>query len=186
MFTYDEKYKFTEEWFDPMISIWEQLFEKYEKENIKSVLEVGCFEGRATIFLCENILQEGTNYDIVDTFIYNNFTHNISHHPQINFNISKGYSQHVLPTLVEQNKQYDFIYIDASHRADDTFVDAYYAHKMLNKGGILIFDDFGWKDPNAPHAVNSPELGIRMFFSMYDNYYKLIMSGYQIGAEKIK
>ena len=111
MFTYDEKYKFTEEWFDPMISIWEQLFEKYEKENIKSVLEVGCFEGRATIFLCENILQEGTNYDIVDTFegtleesgmvgtaerlrednfIYNNFTHNISHHPQINFNISKN------------------------------------------------------------------------------------------------
>lgn len=206
MFTYDEKYKFTEQWFDPMIPAWEELF-SYHSGEIKNVLEVGCFEGRATIFVCENLLQEGANYDIVDTFegtleesgmvgaaerlqednfIYNNFTHNISHHPQINFNIFKGYSQNILPTLVQQDKKYDFIYIDASHRADDTFVDAYYAHKMLNKNGVLIFDDFGWKDPNAPHVVSSPELGIRMFFTVYDDCYKIVMSGYQLGAIKIK
>jgi len=206
MFTYDEKYKFTEQWFDPMIPAWEELF-GYHSGEIKNVLEVGCFEGRATIFVCENLLQEGANYDIVDTFegtldesgmvgaaerlkednfIYNNFTHNISYHPQINFNIFKGYSQNILPTLVQQDKKYDFIYIDASHRADDTFVDAYYAHKMLNKGGVLIFDDFGWKDPNAPHVVSSPELGVRMFFTVYDDYYKIVMSGYQLGALKIK
>lgn len=207
MFIYSEKYKFTEEWFDPMIPAWEQVFEQYEKEKIKNVLEVGCYEGRATIFLCEQILQKGVNYDIVDTFggtleesgmegtaerlltdnfIENNFQHNISFHPEINFNINKGYSQHILPTLVKQNKQYDFIYVDASHRADDTFVDAYYAHKMLKPGGLIIFDDFGWKDPNAPHIVSSPELGIRMFFSMYDNLYTPIMQGYQIGAIKNK
>ena len=205
MFVYSDKYKFTEEWFDPMIPTWEQVFEQYGKEKIKNVLEIGCYEGRATIFLCEKVLQEGVNYDIVDTFggtleesgmggtaerlkdedfIYNNFTHNISFHPHINFNINKGYSQHILPTLVEQDKQYDFIYVDASHRADDTFVDAYYAHKILKPGGLIIFDDFGWKDPNAPHPVSSPELGIRMFFLMYDNLYTLITQGYQIGAIK--
>ena len=205
MFIYSEKYKFTEEWFDPMIPTWEQVFEQYGKEKIKNVLEIGCYEGRATIFLCEKVLQEGVNYDIIDTFggtleesgmggiaerlkdedfIYNNFTHNISFHSHINFNINKGYSQHILPTLVEQDKQYDFIYVDASHRADDTFVDAYYAHKILKPGGLIIFDDFGWKDPNAPHPVSSPELGIRMFFSMYDNLYTLITQGYQIGAIK--
>ena len=205
MFIYSDKYKFTEEWFDPMIPTWEQVFEQYGKEKIKNVLEIGCYEGRATIFLCEKVLQEGVNYDIIDTFggtleesgmggtaerlkdedfIYNNFTHNISFHSHINFNINKGYSQHILPTLVEQDKQYDFIYVDASHRADDTFVDAYYAHKILKPGGLIIFDDFGWKDPNAPHPVSSPELGIRMFFSMYDNLYTLITQNYQIGAIK--
>ena len=205
MFEYSSKYKFTEEWFDHMIPTWEQVFENYDKEKIKNVLEIGCYEGRATIFLCEQVLQKGVNYDIVDTFggtleesgmggtakrlkienfIYNNFTHNISFHSHINFNINKGYSQHILPTLVEQDKQYDFIYVDASHRADDTFVDAYYAHKMLKPGGLIIFDDFVWKDPNAPHPVCSPELGIRMFFSMYDNLYTPIMQGYQIGAIK--
>ena len=207
MFEYSNKYKFTETWFDHMITTWEQVFENYGKEKIKNILEIGCYEGRATIFLCEKILQEGVNYDIIDTFggtleesgmegtakrlkkenfIYNNFTHNVSFHPHINFNINKGYSQHILPILVEQDKQYDFIYIDASHRADDTFVDAYYAHKMLKPGGLIIFDDFGWKDPNAPHPVSSPELGIRMFFSMYDNLYTLNMQGYQIGAIKNK
>jgi SAM-dependent methyltransferase len=209
MFTYPKKYKFTEKWFDPMIPNWENLFKQYKTNNppIKNVLEIGCYEGRATIFLCENVLEENVNYDIVDTFggtleesgmtgtakrlgkddfIYKNFTHNISFHPQINFNINRGFSQNILPDLVQQDKKYDFIYIDASHRADDTFVDAYYAHKMLNPGGLIIFDDFMWKDPNQPHIINSPELGIRMFFTMYDQDYQAVMQGYQIGVIKNK
>lgn len=210
MYSYADKYKFTEKWFDPMIPHWENLFKHYKTHNppIKNVLEIGCYEGRATIFLCENVLEENTNYDVVDTFggtleesgmarsaelfkedddfIYKNFTHNISFHPQINFNINRGFSQSILPNLAQQGKKYDFIYIDASHNSDDTFVDAYYAHKMLNPGGLIIFDDFKWKDPNQPHPVNSPELGIRMFFTMYDENYQVVMQGYQAGAIKNK
>ncbi len=63
-------------------------------------------------------------------------------------------------------------------------MDAYYAHKMLNPKGVLIFDDFGWKDPNQPHPVNSPELGIQLFFNMYENLYNIILQGYQIAAIK--
>jgi hypothetical protein len=206
MFVYDKKYKFTETWFDPMIPVWTEIFESRKETKIKSVLEIGSYEGRATVFLCSNVLDPKTKYDIVDTFggsleesgmsgtaerlsnndfIYENFMHNTSFHPDIDFNIHRGISQHILPTLVESNKKYDLIYIDASHEADDTFVDAYYAHKMLNKGGMLIFDDFGWKDPNRPHPLHSPELGIRMFFSMYENDYQLIGQGYQVYAEKI-
>jgi SAM-dependent methyltransferase len=210
MFIYDKKYRFTEQWFDPMIPIWEGVFEDYKhlygEDKIKSVLEIGCFEGRATVFLCNQILNPGTNYDIVDTFggtlveqgmrhtskrldenenyLYDTFTHNISFHSDINFNIHRGYSQHVLPTLVEQNKKYDFIYIDASHRSDDTYVDAYFAHKMLNPDGIIIFDDFSWKDPNSTHPVDSPELGIRMFLTLYSDLYEVFLNGYQIGIKR--
>ena len=207
MFTYDEKYKFTETWFDPMIPNWEQVFENRKDKPVKRVLEIGSYEGRATVYLCSQILKPGTQYDVVDTFggslkeagmvgiaerlekedfIYNNFKHNIEHHPEIEFDIHRGYSQHILPVLVEEERKYDVIYIDASHEADDTFVDAYYAHQMLNVGGLLIFDDFGWKDPQRSHPLNSPELGIRMFFSMYENYYSLIGQGYQVYVEKIK
>tara|TARA_R110001632_G_scaffold31994_1_gene83177 strand:+ start:58 stop:696 length:639 start_codon:yes stop_codon:yes gene_type:complete len=207
MFEYNNKYKFTEKWFDPMIPNWENLFKSRNGKNISSVLEVGSYEGRATIFLCSEILKSGTKYDIVDSFggsleesgmsgtkerlqendfIYENFKHNINFHSDINFNIHRGLSQNILPLLVKEKNTYDLIYIDASHEADDTFVDAYYAHKMLNEGGVLIFDDFGWKDPNRTHPLHSPELGIRMFFSMYEDSYKLIGQGYQVYAEKIK
>lgn len=205
MFTYSEKYKFTEKWFDNSISTWEEIFKAFKGKEIKDVLEVGCYEGRATIFLAEKVLGKNVSYDVVDTFggsleesgmsgtanrlaqedfIFNNFMHNTAYHPQINFNTYRGYSQYILPTLTKQGRQYDFIYIDASHRSDDTFVDAYYAHKMLKKEGILIFDDFGWKDPSQPDPVSSPELGIRSFFTMYEKEYQIFMSGYQIGATK--
>lgn len=207
MFTYDSKYKFTETWFDPMLPIWIDIFNNRKEKQINSVLEIGSYEGRATVFLCSEVLSPGAVYHVVDTFggslqevgmkgtadrlkkddfIYENFQHNISFHSDINFQIYRGLSQNILPTLVEANNRYDLIYIDASHEADDTFVDAYYAHKMLNEGGLLIFDDFGWKDPTRQHPLHSPELGIRMFFSMYENSYQLIEQGYQVYAEKIK
>jgi predicted O-methyltransferase YrrM len=205
---YDDKFRFTETWFDIAIPAWEQLLIPI-KHNITNILEVGCFEGRATVWICENILTDTTikyNYDIVDTFggslnesgmegtkerlendnfIENNFNHNISFFDNVDFQIHKGYSQNILPTF-PQTEKYDLIYIDASHRADDTFVDAYYAHKMLKPYGILIFDDYGWKDPANLHQVNSPQLGIEVFGTMYDDYYNVILHGYQIGFQKIK
>jgi len=206
MFEYNKDQKYTEKWFDRMIPIWEKLFTQYISPiGIKNVLEIGCYEGRATSFVCEKFLQKGTNYDVVDTFggtleesgmsgtadrlekddfIYNNFKHNVSFYPDINFNIYREYSQYALPKLEKKGNKYDFIYIDASHRADDTFIDAYYAHKMLNSKGLLIFDDFGWKDPKQPHPVNSPELGIRLFLTMYENLYDIAYQGYQIGIIK--
>ena len=209
-YTYNEKYKFTEKWFDGMIPAWTQLFDEHRKHcGMDNVLEIGCYEGRATIWLCENVLTDTDktyHYDIIDTFggslnesgmngtkerleqenfIENNFKHNISFFPEINFNIYKGVSQILLPAFKSKEK-YDFIYIDASHRADDTFVDAYYAHKMLKVGGIIIFDDYGWKDPKNLHPANSPQLGIEIFNTIYDEFYKLIFSGYQVGFQKIK
>jgi SAM-dependent methyltransferase len=209
-FIYSDKYKFTETWFDMAIPTWEQLFKEYENKvgKINNVLEIGCFEGRATIWLCENVLNkenETYDYDIVDTFggseiesgmeramsflgkdknnIENNFRHNISFFDNINFNIHKGISQNVLPTFPLVPK-YDFIYIDASHKADDTFVDAYYAHKMLKPNGLLVFDDYGWKDPENIHINNSPQAGIDVFKGLYNTEYQQVLNGHQVGFLK--
>ena len=205
-FTYDDKYKFNEKWFDGMIPGWYQIFDhvKQEKE-IKDVLEVGCYEGRASVFVLENYLGKGDTYTVVDTFggtleehgmkgtaerlkesdfIYDNFSHNISFFPDIDFTTYRDRSEYRLPKLVEEGKTYDFIYIDASHRADDTLVDAYYAHKMLRPGGLLIFDDFGWKSKSDDRLVASPEFGIRAFVSMYEEDYTVIGHGYQLALVK--
>lgn len=195
-----KQYRFTTNWFDDVAKpMWEQLFKQVTVP--KKILEIGCYEGKATTWLCDNVLSgDDIEYHVIDTFegslnesgmrpienwlsndisyIENNFKHNISYHNNINFKILKGFSQLILPTLPLE-ETYDFVYIDASHRADDTFVDAYYANKMLKSGGILIFDDFGWKDPKNMHPVNSPQLAVEVFNTMYGDYYSVIFYGYQ-------
>lgn len=202
----EREYKFTANWFDDVAKpVWEQLFKQAPMP--KKILEVGCYEGKASTWMCDNVLSgDNIEYHVIDTFggtlneagmkpieallaqdeshIEKNFRHNISYHPNIKFTIHRGYSQKVLPNM-PMEETYDFIYIDASHKSDDTFVDAYYCHRMLKVGGILIFDDFAWKDPNAPHEVDSPEFGVRVFCQLYSNQYRVIFSGYQIGLQKM-
>lgn len=208
---YNKKYKFNEFWFDGMIPQWDHLFSVLKEKdafNPVDILEIGSYEGRATVWLCENVLNDTSikyNYDIIDTFggseegqgmrktkerlknnensIEENFKHNISFFKHINFYIHKGYSQKILPTFGDEEK-YDFIYVDASHRSDDTLVDGYFAHKLLKKGGVIIFDDFGWKHPDNDHLVYSPETGISTFFGFYEGLYRILFKGYQVGAQK--
>ncbi len=45
-------------------------------------------------------------------------------------------------TLVQSKQEWDMIYMDASHKSDDTLLDAMLAWKGLRKSGLLIFDDY--------------------------------------------
>jgi hypothetical protein len=56
---------------------------------------------------------------------------------------------------------------------------------LLKKGGVLIFDDYGWKDPKDLHPVNSPQLGIEVFNTMYDKEFQLVFKGYQVVFTKL-
>lgn len=196
---YDKKYKFNEAWFDPFAKNWNKIF-KHTNCKFDNVLEIGCYEGRATIWLAENHLKPGCNYTVIDTFggteieggmertmknfeekgnfIEDNFKHNISFHKEINWNIIKGYSQIELAKL-ELKPTYDFIYIDGSHKADDTFVDAYYAHRLLKDGGLLIFDDYLWGLEDVKEKGNnwSPHLGIKAFLALYEREYQDLTPG---------
>ena len=94
-------YKFTEKWFDIAIPIWTELFKQCPSPT--SILEIGCYEGRATTWLCDNVIKGNRiDYDVIDTFegsleeygmeqtkelleksnfIEDNFRHNISFQP---------------------------------------------------------------------------------------------------------
>lgn len=207
----NKNYKFTDDWFSHNIPTWDKLLDVHIKQNkrqINSVLEIGCYEGKASMYLADNWLKKGTKYQVVDTFqgsesesgmkrhidklkededfIYKNFVNNVEQHPDIEWKVLRGVSQCALPILWAEGNTYDLIYIDASHKSDDTFVDAWFAHRMLNEGGIMIFDDFMWKDEANPNDLNhSPQFGIEAFIELNALYYNLLFQGYQIGLYRL-
>ena len=193
------------DWFSGNIPVWEQVFSQSEltgKDNL-TFLEIGCFEGRATNYILDNILTgENSVIHVVDTFqgstneigmsasdidlglnnLYDKFTHNISHHSD-KVIIHQGYSSNILKKEFEDN-MFDFIYIDGSHTAYDVLADAILAHSLLKSGGIIIFDDFLWKDPNNLNPTNSPELAVTCFYNVYEDFYDILFHGYQVGLIK--
>jgi len=206
-YQFDSKYKFSpDDWFSGNIPLWNEIFTQFNFVPT-NVLEIGCYEGRATVWFSENVIGNNKcNYDVVDwfagspsesgmanaveglkinsNFIEDNFRHNIAFFPNINFKIYKGMSNKVLPLLLGNAETYDFIYVDASHKADDTCVDAYYAHRLLKSGGLIIFDDYGWGDPIDPSPENAPKMGVDFFYTFYKNLYDIVYVGYQICLRK--
>ena len=195
------------DWFSNNIPTWEQVFTQLKikgKDNL-TFLEIGCFEGRATNYMLDDILTgENCVIHVVDTFegstneigmvgidnelnhittdLYKKFTNNVASHKD-KVVIHQGFSGEVLKKNF-QNEMFDFIYIDGSHTAYDVLQDAILVHPLLKPGGIIIFDDFGWKDPNNLHPTNSPELAITCFYNVYELFYDAIFSSYQVGLRK--
>jgi len=83
-------------------------------------------------------------------------------------------------TLLEEEMEvavpgFDWIYIDGSHEADDTFLDGELVWRLARKGAIVVFDDYHWdKEPeDSPHH---PRRGIDAFMSLHDGEYERLSS----------
>lgn len=188
------------DWFSNNIPIWDQLFDHFQirgKDNL-TFLEIGCFEGRATNYMLDNILTgQGSVIHVVDTFggsreeagmkwdenydfdaLFNKFSSNIERHKD-KVTIHRGMSGDILKADFKP-ETFDFIYIDGSHTAYDVLQDAILCHPLLKPKGLVVFDDFGWKDPNNLHPTNSPELGVTCFYNAFEIFYTPIFQGYQV------
>ena len=170
---YEEKYQFNyEDWFSENCAVWSYFFDKENLINKKiNYLEIGCFEGRSTLFVHENIkdckinvvdsFEGGTehsdtdqdsfkeiNYDIV----LNNFTKNVS-----SFKNKVKIFKMTSNEFFQNNKEkFDLIYVDGSHYIDDVVKDCANSFNFLNKNGLIIFDDFLW---NYYKNINSNPVG---------------------------
>jgi hypothetical protein len=200
------KPEYSVDWFSNNIPLWNQVFDVHQltgKDGLR-FLEIGCFEGRATNYLLDNILTGSDSLiEVVDTFggslneggmhwddsyqfdeLYNKFTHNIQKNKD-RVIVHKGESSKVLRELsLHKQSYYDFAYIDGSHTAYAVLEDAILVHPMIKPGGIVIFDDYLWKDTGNLHPTNSPELAVDCFYNVFELQYDVIFHGYQVGLIK--
>ena len=96
--------------------------------------------------------------------IYNSFLNNIETSGIKNkIVINRGYSNIKVPMF--QDEFFDIIYIDGNHEPSYVLEDAVLSFRKLKKGGVMIFDDYGWGDT---------QVGIDGFLSSYHKKLELI------------
>ncbi len=191
--------RFTADWFSDHIPLWEQLLARYRGRPGLCFLEIGSYEGRSAVWLLDNILTHPTAHLVcVDTFqgspeherlgldtrnLYERFRHNVAPYGQ-KVQIVRGRSQEVLRGGGFRLESFDFAYIDGSHRARDVLEDAVLTFRLLRRGGMAIFDDYGWVD--APEELERPKPAIDAFLSVYRGAYLPLYQGYQVAIERIE
>lgn len=192
--------KITNDWFSHNIPNWEKLLAHFKGQDNLNFLEIGCYEGMATYWMCQNILTgKNCQITVVDTFegsiehkdghantnfanVYGNFRENLKDYLDnkiVNIHIAK--SQDYLREI--SARQFDFIYIDGSHTAPDVLEDAVLAWRLLNVGGLMIFDDYEWNAyPEQPEL--NPKLAVDSFMAVMAGKFELVHKGYQVGIKK--
>ena len=143
-------------------SYWLSLLQKLISPKPITIIEIGCFEGRSTVWfadylknnsdselICIDTWKGGeeiarTNLKFDMNIVKENFSNNVDQHPcKDQITVFEGSSEVHLSNLLSAYYQtVDFIYLDGSHTQRDTLVDLTLSLLLIKKGGIIIVDDY--------------------------------------------
>lgn len=113
----------------------------------RHLLEIGMAYGVSSLFIGE-IIQEtgGAVYDIIDPYQYRVWQGCGVHHMSLaglagHYVLHEEPSEICLPRMLHEGNRYDFAFVDGFHTFDHSLVDFFYINRMLEVGGIVVFDD---------------------------------------------
>lgn len=185
---------------------WNQGFIENTNTFIKKFdlcLEIGCFEGRTSNYIVDNILTENGKLICIDplTDIYLNdnlsnidletntnhskqfkdqytrFTNNVKEHLESGtIELIRDLSVNAFDNLKDYKNKFDLIYIDGDHRPESVYIDAINSFELCKNGGFILFDDYIWNDTG---------IGIDRFLNEYKDRYTLHLKTAQVLIQKI-
>ncbi|KAL7281988.1 hypothetical protein ACG7TL_003455 [Trametes sanguinea] len=195
-----QPYLFTEtqDWFSFNTDTWRGLFQHVSSPEPR-VLEIGCWEGRSAVFLLTELCKSGGEIVCIDHFDLMNTAAGRERHRKLTHNLTltgkpfrvlAEFSVPALMTLLVEEMAraqpgFDWVYVDGSHEADDTFLDGELAWRLARKGAVMIFDDYHW-DKEPEDSVHHPKRGIDAFLALHKDEYTLLSSEtqYQVVLQK--
>jgi len=193
------EYQFTKDWFNWAPAVWEQLTPMLSGvAGKRNFLEIGSFEGRSSVWIAENMMQDGDHLRCIDTWeggeehgeenmseVEERFRANLivatQKFPERLIFQSKGTSVARLAQL-QGKTMFDFVYIDGSHKAPDVLTDACMSWPMLKPTGFMVFDDYMWGDPRD--ALHRPKIAIDAFTNIFGETAEIVHVGYQLVVRK--
>jgi len=192
---------FTSDWFTPNIPAWENLFRwiQWDKSAPKLVIEIGCYEGRASLWIVDNLLEnEASRLYCVDVFTglhepgsyYQRFQQNITESDRRSRIIVRATTSiEFLIDFAAAGQKADFIYVDGAHRAANVLEDLVLSFRVLRNGGIIICDDYlGGDASRSDVTLSSPKVAIDAFTTIFRDRIE-IFSGqplYQLAFRKLR
>jgi len=168
------------------------IFNFLRQDQVNNILEIGSYEGASSVFFADNFLSDDkSTLTCVDPFLSiddndhkniltstqeENFLNNISRTlfpDKITF---KKTTSDVF--LKENDKTFNFIYIDGCHEPNQVVSDLDNCIKIITDDGIIWMDDYGGGNPPIKPVVDQYLLDKKPPL-------QLIHSGYQIAFRKI-
>lgn len=187
---------FSIDWTSQYTDSWSRHLDAFKGLKGVRALEIGCFQGRSSLWFLENILTgEGSTLTVVDNFIghIENGPDEIRQTMEAMFDQNlwdhlyngkllkeKGDSDLVLPRMWVTGKGgFNFIYLDGSHDPKDVWLDLVMAWKMLSPGGILIIDDYNYK-----FGRRIPKMAINPFMDVFGTELMVLQLDWQVVLRK--
>jgi predicted O-methyltransferase YrrM len=200
-------YELSNTWFEPHRAEWDTVMARHKP---RTLLEIGSYEGASACYLIDTLARDAAiELHCVDTWegspehkmdgsppmslVEQRFQRNTAlsiqsaAHP-VNLVVHKGESGVILPELIAATMQerFDLIYIDGSHRAPDVLFDAVVAFKLLKPGGLMIFDDYLWRDFSIESfdPLRNPKIAIDAFTNIYGQEIRIAVKVGQVFVTK--
>ncbi len=114
-----------------------------------TILEVGMANGISSAYMAKaqnSYLREKNAHVIIDPFQSTQWFNagiallkRLSLYENVKF--VEDYSSSAIPQLEKDGHRFDFVFIDGSHCLDHTLSDLVTADRVLNIGGLIVFDD---------------------------------------------
>ncbi|MBL4639046.1 MAG: class I SAM-dependent methyltransferase [Kordiimonadaceae bacterium] len=183
----------------PMAQKLQKVITKY---NCKNILEIGFYHGVSSMYMAAMLDEMGGDRKLTTI----DLIHTKEHEPNIEGLAEKLGLSHLLEVhyeqrshlwrlmkLIEEGRKFDFCYLDAGHMWDDTGFAFFLVDKLLNDGGLILFDDLNWvaetggwyKDwPEEERKTPAVERTWTLLVMQHPNYKKVWVRGNWALAKK--
>ena len=142
---------------------WDKVL---HKRNIETALEIGCYEGQASVYLLDKF--ENLELTVIDIFdakaaedwdgyvdnYEDRFDNNVKEYGDRVIKY-KGKSFEYLAQEIYVGNSYDLIFVDGDHRGLPAMQDCVMSLELLREGGLMIIDDYNTNIPWLTEAVDA-------------------------------
>lgn len=144
--------QFSENWFEHNTPHWERWLGEFRGKPGLRALEIGSFEGRSTLWLCEHILTaDDSRIDCLDLFaadpVYGDYRARFRANTAAHAHKIREFAGYSFDGLRRVDGPYDIVYIDGWHSAFGALADGVMSWPLLKTGGVMIFDGYLWVPP---------------------------------------